>query len=187
MKQKKQEYNWYKLRYTILAVTLLVTALGLYLFSKEVTGGTAERYMDTLLGDSKVFSLFLDEVIENHIDRLEDISLLFGKNVLEDAERTKEKLRERQRDFVTYTLLSTKGEHLFENCPFEGHTASYIISVIDGWPESFMRRIHVVERYARAFAKLIRYPGITDHQIDILQGFNHTLHLVRCPYVILIG
>lgn len=112
----RNRINWYKVRYMALAVTLLVTAIGVYHFSMEISGVSADLFATNLKHNSQVFSMYLDDYMQERISRLEDTaSSLAEKNIIKDTEKVQKKLKEKQRDFAVYTLLKPTGEKEFDS------------------------------------------------------------------------
>lgn len=111
----KSKMTWYRNRFIILAVTLFISLLGLYHLTKEISESVAERSAELLRKNADIFTMYINDFLDEHTSRLEETASLLGNKVLTDAEAAKKILKEKQRDFTSYSILSPEGEKKFDS------------------------------------------------------------------------
>ncbi len=109
----KSVMKWYRNRYVVLVLALFVTLLGIYHFSKEISGIVAERSAADMYNNTSIFTMYFNDFMEEHISRLEETASLLGETVLADEEAAKKILKEKQRDFTAYAILYPTGEKAY--------------------------------------------------------------------------
>ena len=111
----KSRMKWYQNRYIILGVVLLITLLGGYHFSKEFTESLAVRSAGYMRNNADVFTMYFNDFMDEHTSRLEETASLLGDKVLADAAAAKIILKDKQRDFTSYTVLGPAGEKKYDS------------------------------------------------------------------------
>ena len=111
----RNRMKWYRSRYIFLAITLFVTLIGVYHFNQEISDAVGERSASDMENSANVFSMYLNDFIEEHISSLEETAVLIADSALADVEQTKKILQNDQRDFAFYTILRETGEKEYDS------------------------------------------------------------------------
>ena len=108
MKKKKKLWK----RYLGIICMLVLVLLGAWVFYQDVTGKAADMAVEHLSDDAGLFTMYMDDILQDRMIRLEHIADAINTSVESDVNKAKEILDENRKEFDRLLVLSLKGKRV---------------------------------------------------------------------------
>lgn len=96
-------------RYIAIVLMLLITMVGVLTFYRDVINNASEMAAEDLTEDGELFTMFMDDMLQEKISQLERMAKAINVSVQNDIQETNKILEENRTGFDGLMILSTEG------------------------------------------------------------------------------
>lgn len=99
-------------RYFAIVAMLVLMLVGLWISYRDLTGKASDMAAENLTGDAALFTMYMDDMLQEKLVRLEHIADAVQESAHTDYNRAREVLKENRKDFDRLLILNPEGKRM---------------------------------------------------------------------------